>query len=102
MNQTTEDMQLLTDDQKVHLLRKAGDRYRPVTSDTDWSGYNGVPGGNRYSKLSQITNANVSHLATRWIFPIPDAGNLQVTPVVVEGVMYVTNANQCRALDAGS
>ena len=32
----------------------------------------------------------------------PDAGSLQVTPVVVDGIMYVTAPNECFALDAGS
>jgi alcohol dehydrogenase (cytochrome c) len=102
MNQTTEDMQILTDDHRLHLLRKSGDRYHEVTSAFDWPLYNGEPAGSRYSKLAQITTANVSRLAPRWIFPMPNAGNLQVTPVVVEGVMYVTAANECWALDAGN
>ena len=95
-------MQLLTDDHRLHLLRREGERYREVTSDVDWSGYNGDPGGNRYSKLSQIDASNVSRLAPRWIFQLPGAANLQLTPVVVAGVMYVTSANECWALDAGS
>ena len=38
----------------------------------------------------------------KWIFSLPNTSALQVTPVVVEGVMYVTSANECYALDAGS
>ena len=102
MNQTGEDMQMLTDDHRLHLLRKAGTRYREVTSDSDWPGYNGEPGGSRFSKLSQIDTTNVSRVAPRWIFPIPNTANLQVTPVVIQGVMYVTSANECWALDAGN
>jgi len=101
MNQTPDDMQILTDDHRLHLLRKSGERYREVTSESDWPGYNGQPGGSRYSKLSQINASNISRVAPRWIFPVPNTGNLQVTPVVVEGVMYVTIANECWALDAG-
>src|SRR6185295_17656564 len=37
-----------------------------------------------------------------WIFGLPNASRLQGTPVVVDGIMYVTNANECYALDAGS
>ena len=102
MNQTGGDMQMLTDDQRLHLLRKEGGRYREVTSESDWPGYNGQPGGSRFSKLSQIDVTNVSRLAPRWIFPVPNSGNLQVTPVVIDGVMYVTSANECWALDAGN
>ena len=36
------------------------------------------------------------------MYPVADAGLLQVTPVVVGGIMYVTAANECIALDAGS
>ena len=102
LSQSAGEMQLLTDDHRLHLLRKEGERYRAVTSDVDWSGYNGDPSGNRYSKLSQIDATNVSRLAPRWIFQLPGGTNLQLTPVVVAGVMYVTSANECWALDAGS
>jgi alcohol dehydrogenase (cytochrome c) len=97
-----DDLQLRTDDNRVHLLRRAGDRVRPVTSDHDWPTYNGDPGGNRYTTLTQIDKSNVARLAPRWVFSIPSAGQLQVTPVVVDGIMYVTAPNECYALDAGS
>jgi alcohol dehydrogenase (cytochrome c) len=97
-----DDLQLRTDDKKVHLLRRAGDRFRRVTSEKDWPTYNGDPGGNRYTTLTQINKTNVARLAPRWMASIPDAGQLQVTPVVVDGIMYVTAPNECYALDAGS
>ncbi len=93
---------MLTDDKRVYLLRRAGDKYRPVTSETNWPTYNGETGGNRYTTLSQIDKNNVSRLAPRWVFPVPDAGGLQVTPVVVDGIMYVAVPNECYALDAGT
>ncbi|HXW07139.1 MAG TPA: PQQ-binding-like beta-propeller repeat protein [Vicinamibacterales bacterium] len=96
------DLQLRTDDRRVHLLRRAGDRFRRVTSDADWPSYNGGPGGNRYTTLQQIDSTTVSRLAPRWMFSIAGAGNLQVTPVVVGGIMYVTAPNECHALDAGT
>ncbi len=49
LNQGPLDLQLRTDDKQIHLLRKTGDRYRPVTSQTDWPTYNGDPSGNRYT-----------------------------------------------------
>jgi alcohol dehydrogenase (cytochrome c) len=97
-----EDLQLLTDDKRVHLLRRSGDRVRAVTTGAAWPTYNGEPGGNRYTTLSGIDKANVARLAPRWMFTMPGAGQLQVTPVVVDGIMYVTARNECRALDAGS
>ncbi len=101
-NQGFDDLQLLTDDHRVHLLRRAGDKFREVTSSTDWPGYNGDPGGNRYTTLAQITKANVARLGPKWVFTLPNAARLQVTPVVVGGIMYVSVANECYALDAGT
>ena len=66
----------------------------------EWPTYHGDIGGNRFSPLDQITPANVARLAPRWIFPVPGARNLEVTPVVVGGVMYVTTVNTVFALDA--
>jgi len=102
MNEGFGDLQLQTADRRVHLLRRAGERFREVTSEKGWPTYNGDPGGNRYTTLYQITPANVARLAPRWIFPVPNAARLEVTPVVVDGIMYVTSANECYALDAGT
>jgi alcohol dehydrogenase (cytochrome c) len=103
LNKSQFDMQLLGDDRRLHLLRKsAGDAYKPVTSQTDWTSYNGGMSGSRYSALAQITKGNVSSLAPKWMFSLRNTNNLQVTPIVSEGVMYVTSANECYALDAGS
>jgi PQQ-dependent dehydrogenase (methanol/ethanol family) len=68
-----------------------------------WPSYHGNLSGNRYSPLSQIDTGNVARLAPKWMFTVPgNARALQVTPVVAEGVMYVTNANEAYALDARS
>ena len=102
LNEGFDDLQLRTDDAKVHLLRRAGDRYRSVTSGTDWPTYNGETGGNRYTTLTGIDKTNVARLAPAWMFSIPDAGQLQLTPVVAGGIMYVTAPNEAYALDAGT
>jgi alcohol dehydrogenase (cytochrome c) len=102
MNEGFGDVQLLTDDKRIHLLRRAGDRMREVSSGTDWPAYNGDPRGNRYTTLTQIDKTSIARLAPSWIFTIPGAGQSQATPVVVGGVMYVANPNECYALDAGS
>jgi alcohol dehydrogenase (cytochrome c) len=100
-NQSLSDAQVLGSDGKIHLLRGTASSYRQVTSQTDWPSYNGGNNGSRYSPLSQVTPANVGKLAPKWIYSLNSA-RLQVTPVVVEGVMYVTSANELNALDAGS
>ena len=97
------DLQLLTDDQRIHLLRKtADDHYRTVTSQRDWPTYHGDPSGNRYTTLTQIDKTNVSRLAPRWVFPLGNVTQVENTPVVVDGIMYVSSANEVYALDAGS
>ena len=108
LNQSQFDMQLLGDDRKLHLLRKSGapgiasTTLRAVTSQTDWTSYNGGPSGSRYSTLMQINKGNAASLAPRWMFSLRNTNNLQVTPIVSDGMMYVTSANECYALDAGS
>jgi alcohol dehydrogenase (cytochrome c) len=102
LNQTSDDAQVRTDDNRIHLLRKTANRYREVTSGTNWPTYNGDPGGNRLTHLNQITADNIARLAPRWIFNLPGTANLEVTPVVSDGIMYVTSGNECYALDAGN
>jgi alcohol dehydrogenase (cytochrome c) len=68
----------------------------------DWPTYHGHPSGNRHSPLAQIHTGNVGALAMKWMFPIPSCQRLQVTPLVLDGVMYVTCANEAYAVDAVS
>lgn len=102
MTEGMQELVLRSDDRQLHLLRKSGEKYRVVTSQTDWPSYNGDYSGNRYTKLAQINKVNVSRLAPKWMFPLADVRTIENTPVVVEGVMYVSSANECWALDAGS
>ena len=103
LNLGFDDLQLRSVDKRVHLLRRApGDRFREVTSETGWPEYNGDRGGNRFTTLSQITPENVSRLGPKWIFNLPGTAGLEVTPVVADGIMYVTGGNDCYALDAGT
>ncbi len=67
----------------------------------EWPTYHGNLSGNRFSPLDQINTANVARLAPAWMFPFPGAARaLENTPLVVEGVMYVTAVNEAYALDA--
>lgn len=114
VNEGSEDMQVRSDDNRIHLLRSTSalratadkkaesGKFREVTSETEWRSYNGDLGGNRFTTLKQIHKANVNRVAPKWIFRIPNSGRLQGTPVVADGVMYVTHANECYALDAGT
>ena len=63
----------------------------------DWPTYNGTLDGNRHSGLDQIKRENVARLQLQWTYTIPFSG-LETTPIVVDGVMYVTGNNQVYAL----
>ncbi len=65
-----------------------------------WPTYNGRIGGNRHSALSQIDLRNADSLSPRWMFPVPTTQKLQVTPLVFDGIMYITAVNEAFALDA--
>jgi alcohol dehydrogenase (cytochrome c) len=66
----------------------------------NWTSYNGDYSGRRYSSLSEINVSNAAILRARWTFHPGNTQNLEVTPVVVRGLMYVTSANDVMALDA--
>jgi alcohol dehydrogenase (cytochrome c) len=66
----------------------------------NWTSYNGDYSGRRYSTLSEINVSNAANLRAAWTFHPGNTQNLEVTPVVVRGLMYVTSANDVMALDA--
>jgi alcohol dehydrogenase (cytochrome c) len=66
----------------------------------NWTSYNGDYTGRRYSSLRQINVANVAKLRAAWVFHPGNSKNLEVTPVVINGIMYITSANHVFALDA--
>ncbi len=66
----------------------------------NWPSYNGDYSGRRFSGLSQITRQNVGSLKAQWVFHAPESRMLEVTPVVVNGLMLVSSANDAFALDA--
>jgi quinoprotein glucose dehydrogenase len=63
----------------------------------DWRYYGADPGNSRYSRLREINASNVNRLKAAWTWHTGDksdrpATQIQCTPLVVEGVMYVTTA----------
>ena len=66
----------------------------------DWPTYNGRLHGNRHSVLDKITRRNVGKLAPEWILSLRAPRSLETTPIVVDGIMYVTAPNEVRAVDA--
>lgn len=66
----------------------------------DWLTYAGDFQGKRHSPLTQITAANAGSIVPKWVYHMPKANGLRTNPIVYQGVMYVTNSNEVRALDA--
>ncbi|PWU00161.1 MAG: quinonprotein alcohol dehydrogenase [Terriglobia bacterium] len=59
----------------------------------DWAHNGGTPFSWRYSALDQINSSNINRLTPAWLFQTGDyAENLQATPIVVDGVMYLITA----------
>jgi alcohol dehydrogenase (cytochrome c) len=66
----------------------------------NWTSYNGDYTGRRYSALREIDAANVHQLRAVWVFHPGNSQNLEATPIVIRGVMFMTSANDVFALDA--
>jgi alcohol dehydrogenase (cytochrome c) len=68
----------------------------------DWLSYNGDYTGRRYTSLDEVGPGNVSRLRPQWVFHVRNSEALEVTPVVFEGIMFITSANDAYAVDARS
>jgi alcohol dehydrogenase (cytochrome c) len=68
----------------------------------NWPSYNGDYTGRRFTGLTQVTPANASQLQAQWVFHSRNAGILEATPLVIDGVMYVTGSNDAYAIDAAT
>jgi len=81
------------DDEKLVLTR-------------DWSQYQGGPGRNQYSDLTQINVQNVAKLELAWAYETPDFDSsrntqIQCNPLIIDGVLFGTSPRLwCIALDA--
>lgn len=64
----------------------------------NWLTYSGNLAGHRHSPLTEITPANVANLKVKWAYQFPTTSN-QTSPIVVDGVIYVTSPNRAAALD---
>ena len=67
----------------------------------NWLTYSRTYNSQRYSHLNQIRKANVKNLELKWVFQAKSLENFEATPLVVDGVMYLTRPpNVVVALDA--
>ncbi len=89
-------------DVNVSSINVQASELNQATLTGNWLSYNGDYSGRRYSNLAEITPANVGQLRAQWVFHSRAPGTLEVTPVVVNGVMFVTASNDAYALDAST
>jgi alcohol dehydrogenase (cytochrome c) len=63
----------------------------------NWLTYSGNYQGHRFSPLNEVNAANVAGLRVRWAYQFADRA--EVSPIVADGVMYVSGPNSAAALD---
>jgi alcohol dehydrogenase (cytochrome c) len=67
-----------------------------------WPTYHGDYSGQRHSRLTQITPENVNQLTLAWSFQTGQPGGVKASPLLVNGVIYVTMPDNLWAVDARS
>jgi len=76
---------------------------RAADEPRNWLTYSGSYSSQRYTQLGEVTPSNVTDLELKWLFQAQSLQSFSATPLVVDGVMYVTQApNDIVALDAKS
>jgi alcohol dehydrogenase (cytochrome c) len=78
------------------------DRVRRASEEPhNWLTYSGTYASQRHTLLRQLDPGNVKNLELKWVLPNQVFGAWQATPLVVDGVMYVTQRpNDVLAVDA--
>jgi alcohol dehydrogenase (cytochrome c) len=66
----------------------------------NWLSYNGSYDSRRHSPLKQVNTGTIDALVPKWVYHVPGASRLQTVPIVVDGVMYVSQPNEVYAVDA--
>ena len=64
----------------------------------NWLTYSRNYQGQRHSPLAEINAGNVAGLRVEWAHQFPDPSN-EVSPLVVDGILYVTGPNTAAALN---
>jgi glucose dehydrogenase len=69
----------------------------------DWPMHNLDLRNSRFAPLGDVNSSNVSRLALKWSFDLPREQTIgQVTPLVVDGLMYFNSGSRLFALDAAT
>lgn len=92
---------------KGHTVRGVVKNFRPVTAamlrnpdPADWLMIRRNYQAWSYSPLSQVTAANVKNLRLKWAWAMNDGGANQPTPIVHDGIIYLSNTSHTmQALD---
>ena len=71
-----------------------------VPAQDSWPTYHGNYNGQRHSQLGQITQDNVHTLTLAWAFQTNQTQQIKGTPILVDGIMYVTVTDNLWAIDA--
>jgi alcohol dehydrogenase (cytochrome c) len=81
---------------QVTYERIAGASREPAS----WLTYSGSYTGQRFSPLAQINRSNVARLKPAWAYQTNDLNPFEATPVVADGVMYISEPpSNAAALD---
>jgi len=71
-----------------------------VAAQDSWPTYHGDYSGQRHSPLTTITPDNVGRLALAWSFQTGLPQQIKASPILVDGVIYVTTPDNIWAIDA--
>lgn len=76
-------------------------RISTASATEEWLSYGGTYDEQRHSRLTAINTGNVGELGVAWTYDLATNRGVESTPIVVDGVMYVTSAwSVVYALDA--
>jgi alcohol dehydrogenase (cytochrome c) len=73
-----------------------------VAAQDSWPTYHGDFTGQRHSRLTQITPENVRQLTLAWSFQTGQTQQIKASPILVDGVIYITTPDNIWAIDARS
>ena len=84
-------------------MRQGGGAADGAARSGEWRTYGGDTDETRFSPLTQINAGNVARLKPAWVVELDTARGQEATPIVVDGVMYVSTAwSKVMALDAAT
>jgi alcohol dehydrogenase (cytochrome c) len=65
-----------------------------------WPSYHGDYSGRRHTSLTEITPQNVSQLGLAWAFQTGQTDTLKCSPLLVDGILYISVPDNVWAVDA--